>query len=933
MARGVSRPVGPAGPAGSFGAVGPFGFRALAARVTGVVSKPALFIAVIVAVIAFLASAGPVLVASTFGRNLAYDLESSASPFEQQLTSNAVGGPEVGASEDPTASGLSPEVDEIWGAQNDALIALRAGMPSPLRESVEPAQFTTLFPAEDIYSTTGETLRVPQRLVTAFDPRLVDRVRIVDGTAPAAFDAGVGLSPVVIDIVLSTATAGAMEWPIGQTRFLSEGDENSPSFRLSGTFEVNDPNDPYWTHTTGVLEANYAYVGLDGKVLIGQGYADAASWQSARAVMPSAAFSNIWFSLDPAAVNGGNAAEISQQARKFTGVAHQISAAAVDPYNQSVATSLSFTSRLSDFLDLSLSRNAVTLQSFVMLAAGPFGALLATLVLASRLFVRRLHSSVELLAARGATPWQLRGLGASAVLAWALPAAIVGTVSGTILASGSFGLASVVAPVAVSLGAALLVAIAVVPRAGRAEGTGRSLGRLVLELFIGALAAASVIVLLQRGAGGATPRSASSGPPPLDPLLAAEPLLLALLGAVIVVRVYPLLLGRITASARRRPGLTGFLGSAGASRRPPGGPITAVAVLVGVSIAVFSGSLLTTLRTGIEDAAVTTVGADLRVDSPTFGDDEFAAIAGLDGVVDAASVYTATSVIARVGSGRESLSVIVVDTDELRRVQSGEVGAVELPKGLSVTAEDVIPVIVSDQAAALFGSDEVTIGGNNLDVLATVPGEVALSSARTWVLVDSVNAPTLMGLYSAPDRLFASLAETADADAVAAEATKLAGDDATVRTPQKLSRVQQASPNIAALDVAVVLAILLSGVCCALVMVMTLALGASARARLFSILSALGLTRRQAGALTAWEVAPVAVVALFAGTLVGLALPFLVIAGTDLTPFTGGSSQPAIVIDPVLTASIVGAFVLVAVAAVSTFALAVRSARWKKDDA
>jgi putative ABC transport system permease protein len=666
-------------------------------------------------------------------------------------------------------------------------------------------------------------------------------------------------------------------------------------------------------------------------VLIGQGYADPASWQSARAVMPSAAFSNIWFSLDPAAVSAGNAAVISQQARKFTGVAHQISAAAVDPYDQSVATSLSFTSRLSDFLDLSLTRNAVTLQSFAMLASGPFGALLATLVLASRLFVRRLEPTVTLLGARGATEWQLRGLAASSVVAWTLPAAIVGSVAGTLLASGRFELASIVVPVAVSIGAALIVAIATLPRTGRADGNGRPLGRLVLELVIVALSAASVIVLLQRGSS-ADQRTAGSGPPPLDPLLAAEPLLLALLGAVIVVRVYPLLLGRIMASARRRPGLTGFLGSAGASRQPPGGPITAVAVLVGVSIAVFSGSLLTTLRTGIEDAAVTTVGADLRVDSPTFSDDEFTAIAGLDGVVDAASVYTATSVIARVGSGRESLSVIVVDTDELRRVQSGQVGAVELPAGLANTGDAAIPVIISDQAAALFGSDDVTIGGNELDVLATVPGEVALSSARTWVLVDSANAPTLMGLYSAPDRLFASLAETADSDAVAAETTELAGDDATVRTPQKLSHVQQASPNIAALDVAVVLAILLSGVCCALVMVMTLALGATARARLFGILSALGLTRRQARVLTAWEIAPVAAVALIAGALVGLALPLLVIAGTDLTPFTGGSSQPVIVIDPLLTASIVGAFVLVAVAAVSTFALAVRSARWKKDD-
>jgi len=54
-------------------------------------------------------------------------------------------------------------------------------------------------------------------------------------------------------------------------------------------------------------------------------------------------------------------------------------------------------------------------------------------------------------------------------------------------------------------------------------------------------------------------------------------------------------------------------------------------------------------------------------------------------------------------------------------------------------------------------------------------------------------------------------------------------------------------------------------------------------------------------------------------------LPFLVIAGTDLRPFTAGLVQPSIMIDPLLTVIVVGAFCLVVVLAVAASALASRT--------
>jgi putative ABC transport system permease protein len=81
-------------------------------------------------------------------------------------------------------------------------------------------------------------------------------------------------------------------------------------------------------------------------------------------------------------------------------------------------------------------------------------------------------------------------------------------------------------------------------------------------------------------------------------------------------------------------------------------------------------------------------------------------------------------------------------------------------------------------------------------------------------------------------------------------------------------------------------------------------------------LRALGLRRRAASALVAWEVGPVAVTALVVGTLLGCALPWLVLAGVDLRTFTHGTVAPAVTVDAGLLALVLGGFVVVVGAAI-----------------
>jgi putative ABC transport system permease protein len=108
--------------------------------------------------------------------------------------------------------------------------------------------------------------------------------------------------------------------------------------------------------------------------------------------------------------------------------------------------------------------------------------------------------------------------------------------------------------------------------------------------------------------------------------------------------------------------------------------------------------------------------------------------------------------------------------------------------------------------------------------------------------------------------------------------------------------------------------------------VLTLVLGAPGRDRMLSLLSSLGLGRRGARTLIGWDVGPATVAAAVVGGLVGAALPFIVLAGIDLRPFTAGAVQPVVVYDPVLLAAAVAAFALVVAVAVGVAMVLARRA-------
>jgi putative ABC transport system permease protein len=110
----------------------------------------------------------------------------------------------------------------------------------------------------------------------------------------------------------------------------------------------------------------------------------------------------------------------------------------------------------------------------------------------------------------------------------------------------------------------------------------------------------------------------------------------------------------------------------------------------------------------------------------------------------------------------------------------------------------------------------------------------------------------------------------------------------------------------------------------AFVIVLALLLTARSRLRDLAYLRALGLSSKQAVAMTAGELAPPFVVALVVGTALGLGTAYLVEPGLDLTALAAGGRDVALRLDPVAPLLLAVGLLAVAAAAVWATAAVVR---------
>lgn len=185
-------------------------------------------------------------------------------------------------------------------------------------------------------------------------------------------------------------------------------------------------------------------------------------------------------------------------------------------------------------------------------------------------------------------------------------------------------------------------------------------------------------------------------------------------------------------------------------------------------------------------------------------------------------------------------------------------------------------------------------------MLAQADEAPALAEAATWVLADLDLLREHSGMNLPARTVLVDVAEDADVAQVTEALTEWMDGNGEVLSPAQNTAEFSASPASTSMQAGFVVALVLCVLLAVTAIAMSLVLAAPARGRLLAVLRTLGAPARTARRLVAWEITPVVVAAMVAGTLVGLALPYLVVAGIDLRPFTGGQTQPPVHYDPAL---------------------------------
>lgn len=866
-------------------------------------------LALLVLVGAFLATAVPRAVAALHTATLA-EQTADMPANEVDITTQTRARPETGPSTRGTT--LSDDVDAVWGLQEERLLDIRADLPEPLRGITEsPSVALAMGPVQARVPGASPSSPV-YRVLPGFDPRMHEHLELSTGAWPAPVDGTVpGDEPV--EIVFTDAVAEGMAWELGEVRFIGIGSANQ-AVRLSGTVTPLDPADGFWTHLTTALEPSIVDGGLAPPTITGVGFVDPASW-AAFSEVNLALTMQAWFPVATDRITADETAVLQAQLGEFSSDVHSLGSGEFASFLATIGE-VGFTSGLREALAQAAVAAAASDAVLATIASGPIGVMIAVLVLGARVVFERRRTGLELAAARGASTGQLRGILALEGLTIGVPAALIGGIVGTIAVAADAGPGGWLLAAAFAVTPALLLvssAPALSPlRRARADlgAPGGARFRWVAELLIVVLAVAAVVLLLRRGLATS---AAQTG---VDPLLAAVPLLLSLVACIVVLRIYPIPLARLVRARSAAPGLVSFLGSARALRDPSAGLVPVLAVVVGVSVAVFSSVLLGTVSAGVETAAAEQVGADASVSGmPLTLEqlDEFRAVPGVEAI---APVYSTRASQFSIDGRHRSTTLIVIDVAEMRHVQAGRADATPLPETLAdPPGDDGVPVLLSGVVGALIDdSSEVELEGEPFHVEQVVDGVTAYSPRASWILMDRANAEPFTDTL-VPRTVLVRFEPGADGAAITDQLASIAGEGTSVTTPGRLAADLSARPTAQGLVAALIAAIVLASLLTALAIVLTLVVGQPARDRLLPLLSTLGLNRRGEQQLVAWEIGPVAAVAVVVGAALGAVLPFIVLQGIELTAFTGGDAQPAVTYDPWLITAVLAGSVLVTVVA------------------
>ncbi|SBU99082.1 putative ABC transport system permease protein [Streptomyces sp. Ncost-T6T-1] len=874
----------------------------------------AVALAVLVLVTAFLAAAFPRAVDAYETKGLRHDIRGADAGRSTVEVARPQPGLEL-PQEQREAEARSPELTRVGKA-------LLKALPAPLRADTSSLAYgvrtTKPVVANEPWLPRPEAK--PPRLTYAAQSGLKNHATLSSGTWPAT-PGGVTADSRAVQGAVTEETAARLKVKVGATLALPTAAQEPITVTITGIVAPRDPQGSYWSTDPLLRSPSLVPDPTDpfpvhfwtGTVLLAE---------DAGPVLLSTAAEPVLFwriPPDPAGLTGPDGARLTSAIASLESGPGLLKVRAIAGDTAAVFTGLGHIVR-----DNVRMRDAIS--PVIAVAALGIGSVAAVvLVMTGALIAARRKAELALMRSRGGS---LRGIGGR----------LLAETSVTVLPASALGLLLAVLAVGegrwwpaalAAAGVGLLVCVALPLRTalqhirptlhGAREdmvSARPSRRRTVAELTLLVLAVGAVTALRRRGTdGGGT-----------DVLVSGAPVLVALIAALVLVRLYPLPLRLAARPMARLRGAIGFLSLARAGRSSAGGALPLLALLLALATAAFGGSVIAGIGDARDDAALTAVGADARVsgksERTTLPDELVRAVRDLDGVRSAAPLRiefgvtmpetaaaagdadgsgtgdrgTGTGSGADTGgadaAGARATTMVGVEPASYTRLArttglpdfpSGLLKATgpsaPLPKGAESDPERVLPVIASPAVAARLGKEAHaidTLSGNfKVQVVGTVERVASLASTN-FLIVNSASleerAPTTLLLTGAPDP--GKLRAAADGN----------GEEFVVQLRSE-ERARYVNTPMQAGAERIYLAAVAAGAGYALLAVLlSLLQTAPERKTLLARLRTMGLTTGQGRRLLAFEATPQALLAAGGGLLTGWATIVLLSPGIDLVP-------------------------------------------------
>ncbi|MEU9959021.1 FtsX-like permease family protein [Streptomyces sp. NPDC050982] len=796
---------------------------------------------------------------------------------------------------------------------------------------------------------------LPAQMSLAAQSGLAEHSRPSAGRLPRAKEP-VTAGTLEVEAAVTTETAKRLNIKVGSVIHVP-GVERAPlAVRITGIVVPRDPEGAYWT--TQPLLRTPSLIRPPT-----QGSEPETYWLGALLLSPDAAPvllgtpgkpARYWLlTPDPAALTAHDLSRLGSAVASLESGPGLVKVRASTDADTGVSTDLDEV--LTSYAEL---RSGV--RPLVSVAAFGTGAVaVVVLLMAGRLTADRRRTELALLRARGAS---LRGLTRrllteTAVVA--LPAGALGLAGALLVvpygrASYAVGAALTVTLLAcAALPVRALAAHRVVGVHGAREDLASvrpSRRRTIAELTLLVLASAAVLALRSRGTSGTSDEALDSGASgdlggSGDQLVAMAPVLIGVIAALVLVRLYPLPLRWLARPAGRLRGAIGHLSLARAGRTSVSTVLPLLALLTALTTAAFGGSVLAGVADARDRAAVLNLGADARVEAegslPATLPDRVRSAPGVREVTPLSIAYEA-----KPGAGVESVPLAGVDPEGYARLagrtglgafpagelkaspaggtsksgtgdtskadadgtskagaegsaKAGDGGSAKSGDGGSAKSGDggsakaPLPALASSTVADRYGTHPFSLrlsDGSDVTVRITLVRDLTPALPGTdFLIVDRAGLSTVAArpttLLVTGDQVSGAALRKAVAAGTGADAGADAG--ATARADVRLRSEERAryvdSPLQSGAESVYAVAVAAGSGYAVLALLLALVRAAPERAALLARLRTMGLTRGQGRRLLVLEALPQALLAAAGGVLTGWAAVRLLAPGIDLT--------------------------------------------------